>query len=475
MMEQKHILVWNECLRIFENILDSQQFATWFKPIVPVSIKDSSLTVQVPSHFFCEYIEATYLDLLRKTLQRVLGSDAKLFYQVAVVSKDNADLRIPLSGGLPPQNPPVKLPFLSTTTQTLDPFKGVGVVQPLKINPQLDPVKSFENLVVGACNKLGVRAGESVAAEPGKTLNPLFIFGGPGYGKTHIAQAIGLRVKELFPDKVVLYVPAGRFKTQFMKAVQAKDQLTDFLGFYQRIDVLIIDDIQELITPGAQNAFFQIFNHLHQNNKQLILTSDRPQVNLQNFENRLLSRLKWGLSVELTAPDYQIRLSMLQKRAEREGATIPQEVLEFLAKRIKSNFRELEGVLISLIANSTFTHEEPTIELARHLTDNIVDDAQVDLSIDKVEKAVCQYFNLTIDDINSPSRKRAIVQARQIAMYLSRNLTESSLSSIGEQIGGKDHATVLHACNTVTDLMSTDRLFKQYVIDIQKMLTGSIS
>jgi len=326
-------------------------------------------------------------------------------------------------------------------------------------------------LVEGSCNKLGVTAGKNIAVSPGKTsFNPLFLFGGPGMGKTHIAQAIGLSIKEKFPELVVLYVPANRFKTQYMNAVTAKNQLTDFLAFYQKIDVLIVDDIQELSSPGTQNAFFHIFNHLHQNGKQLVFTSDRPQVDLQNFEQRLLSRLKWGLSVELTAPEYNTRLTMLRQRCVREGAVVADDVLQFLASTIKSNFRELEGALISLIARATFSHSEATVEMARHITNMIVDETVTELSIDKVQKAVCEYFNITSDELLSSSRKRQIVQARQIAMYLSRSLTSSSLSTIGEKIGGRDHATVLHACNTVGDLMTTDRLFKQYVIDIQKML-----
>lgn len=470
METQKHIDVWNACLKIFENILDSQQYATWFKPIKPVRLQDADLTVEVPSHFFCEYIESTYLDLLRKTLQRVIGTNARLFYQVRVVS-DQATVRIPMNSSSAPTNGTVNIQTASHS-ENPNAFVYPGI-QTVRINPQLNPVYNFENLVVGACNKMGITAGINIAKAPGKTaFNPLFLFGGSGLGKTHIAQAIGLEIKERFPEKIVLYVPANRFKTQYMKAVTAKNQLADFLAFYQKIDVLIVDDIQELNSPGAKNAFFHVFNHLHQNGKQLIFTSDRPQVELQEFENRLLSRLKWGLSVELTAPDYQTRLEMLRSRALREGASINDEVLKYFASHIKTNFRELEGALISLIANSTFIHQEADIEMAKRIVDMIVDEPQLDLTIEKVENAVCEYFNVSIDDLHSPSRKRNIAQARQIAMYLSRNLTQSSLSVIGEHLGGRNHATVLHACDTVSDLITTDRLFKQYVSDIQRTLCG---
>lgn len=465
----KHTEVWNDCLKIIANNVDPQQYDTWFAPIKPISLVDMTLTLEAPSQFFCEYIEANYLNLLYKTIVRVLGPNAHIYYQFPVV-KSQPPMRVPGVESLPPTNQSVTVPTMSGA-EGPSAFVIPGVQAPLRINPNLNPVYCFANLVEGACNKLGVAAGKDIANTPGKTYNPMFLFGGPGLGKTHVAQAIGLEIKKKFPNLIVLYVPASRFKAQFQKAMSAKNQFADFLAFYQKIDVLIMDDIQDISSPGTQNAFFQIFNYLHQNNKQLIFTSDRRQVDLQNFEQRLLNRLKWGLSAELLPPDYATRLNMLKLRSLREGVTIPDEILEYLAGRIKSNFRELEGALISLIAQTTFLKEEPSIEMARRITDNIVDEATVELCLDKVQDAVCAYFNITRDQMLSPSRKRQIVQARQIAMYLSRNLTNSSLSTIGEVIGGKDHATVLHACNTVTDLMATDRLFKQYVLDIQKNLT----
>jgi chromosomal replication initiator protein len=256
-----------------------------------------------------------------------------------------------------------------------------------------------------------------------------------------------------------------------MDAVNVKNKFTDFIAFYQKMDVLIMDDIQDLNGPGTQNAFFSIFNHLHQSGKQLIFTSDRAPADLEHFEARLLSRLKWGLSVELQKPDYATRLEMLRARADREGIQLKDDVLEFLAQRIKSNFRELEGALISLLANATLAHKEITVELAESITEKIVGEEQNDVTIDKVQRIVCEYFKITRDELLSKTRKRQIVQARQIAMYMSRILiTNCSLSTIGAEIGGKDHATVLHACTTVTDLMSTDKTFKQYVTDIEKLL-----
>ena len=270
----------------------------------------------------------------------------------------------------------------------------------------------------------------------------------------------------------MLYVAANKFKTQYMDAV-VKNRLTDFLAFYMKMDVLIVDDIQELATPGTQNAFFHVFNHLHQNSKQLIFTSDRPPVDLHDFEERLLSRLKWGLSVELQAPDYSTRLAMLKARSFREGVKLSDDVLVFLATRIRSNFRELEGALISLIANATLAHREATVELAEKITEKIVGEQTEDMTVEKVKNVVCEYFNISQETLLSKSRKRQIVQARQIAMYMTRQHINCSLSTIGAELGGKDHATVLHACTTVSDLMSTDRTFKQYVTDIEKMLSSA--
>lgn len=468
MTQEKHISVWNNCLNFIGQNIDPRQFNLWFKPIKPVSLVESTLTVEVPSEFFREYVEGAYLDILKASLKKELGTGAKLVYVVTPVQKQQS-LVYPAAHGNVPVNRTVAVETFGKSGNP-GPFVFPGI-QRVRIESHLNPVYCFENLVVGECNKMGFTAAESISMAPGKTaFNPLFLFGGPGLGKTHLAQAIGVEIKKKYPELVVLYVPANRFKTQYMDAVNVKNKLTDFLAFYMKIDVLIMDDIQDLMGQGTQNAFFNIFNHLHQSGKQLIFTSDRPPVDLESFEERLLSRLKWGLSVELQKPDFATRLEMLRARAFREGVRFSDEVLHFLATRIKSNFRELEGALISLMANATLAHKEVTVELAEKITEKIVGEQQNDITIDKVQKVVCDYFNITRDDLLSKTRKRQIVQARQIAMYMSRTLINCSLSTIGAEIGGKDHATVLHACSTVNDLMATDKTFKQYVTDIEKIL-----
>jgi len=468
----RHTETWNNCLRFISQVVEPRQMEVWFSKITPLSLEGSTLTVEVPSQFFCEYLESAFLDVIKAALKKELGAGARLVYNIRPVRSQQ-----PMSYPQGPGDPPVNKSISVSTWQPSGnpgPFVFPGITR-VQVNPRLNPVYSFDNFVVGDCNRLAANAAGNISAAPGKTpFNPLFIFGGPGLGKTHVAQAAGLAIKKKFPELVVLYVTGNEFKTQYMDAVFVRNKLTDFLAYYMKIDVLIVDDIQDLASPGSQNAFFNIFNHLHQNGKQLILTSDRAPVELQTFEERLLSRFKWGLSVELTPPDYATRLQMLRERAFREGAQIGQDVLEYLATRIKTNFRELEGALISVMAAATMSHRDVTVEEAALITEKIIGEENPAITIDKVQDTVCDWFGISRDVLLSSTRKRQIVQARQISMYLSRKLISNvSLSTIGSETGGKDHATVLHACNTVSDLCATDRLFRKDVTGIEALLAGN--
>ena len=366
------------------------------------------------------------------------------------------------------------IPFPQKEGSIPNPFIIPGLQQ-LDIPTQLNPNYTFANFVEGECNILGRTAGIAISNNPGgNSFNPLFIYGGPGLGKTHLAQAIGIAIKEKYPDKIVLYVSANRFQTQYMDAVNVKNKLTDFLHFYQLVDVLIIDDVHEFAEkPGTQNAFFHIFNQLHQSGKQLILTSDKAPVDLQGLEQRLLSRFKWGLSAELCPPSYETRRKILMAKSFKDGIELPEEVLDFLASKVTGNIREIEGTLISLLAHATLKKERITLSLAQRLIEKIVTVNNVEITLGKIQSVVCEYFGITPESLISKTRKREISQARQIAMYLGRNFTKKSLASIGAEIGGRDHSTVLHACNTVSDLIETDRNFRQYVSDIEKQLRPS--
>jgi len=462
-------------LAVIKDNVPPISFKTWFEPIVPLNLENQVLTLQVPSHFFYEYLEEQYIDILRKTLRKEIGNGAKLEYNVVMENNHIANAK-PISVVVPGNNPantknrPVNMPTDKEEQTIRNPFVIPGIKK-LHIDSQLNPDYSFTNFIEGDCNRLARSAGVAVAENPGGTaFNPLVLYGDSGLGKTHLAQAIGLKTKELYQDKTVLYVSANKFQTQFTEAIRNNNK-NDFLHFYQMIDVLIIDDIQELAgKEKTQNTFFHIFNHLHQSGKQLILTSDKAPIELKGMENRLLSRFKWGLSADLQNPDYDTRVRILQQKAYKDGIVLDMDVIEYIASNVTNNVRELEGALISLLAQSTLNKKELNLELATSIIDKLVKNTKRELSIDYIQKVVCDHFSLPIDVLQAKTRKREIVQARQIAMYFSKTLTKASLASIGSQIGNKDHATVLHACKTVNNLMDTDRGFKTQIDEIDKKL-----
>jgi chromosomal replication initiator protein len=470
-----HEEVWNRCLKIIKDNVPSISYRTWFEPIIPLKLESNILTIQVPSPFFYEYLEEQYIDILRKVLRKELGYEAKLEYSVVMENNGYASSK-PYTVKLPARNQkeltnrPVSLPIDAEGTTIKNPFIIPGLKK-LNIDPMLNPENSFTNFVEGDCNRLARSAGYAVANNPGGTaFNPLLIYGESGLGKTHLAQAIGIQVKEEFQEKTVLYVNANKFQTQFVDSIRNNNK-NDFIHFYQMIDVLVIDDVHEFAgKEKTQDAFFHIFNHLHQSGKQLILTSDKPPVELQGLEQRLLSRFKWGLAADLQIPDFETRIAILRQKTYKDGIDLPADVIEYIATHITDNIRELEGALISLLAQSTLNKKEITLHLAKDMIDKLIKNTKREISIDYIQKVVCNYFNIPLDHIQSKTRKREIVQARQVAMFFSKSLTKASLATIGTQIGGKDHATVLHACKTVNNLIETDKRFRIQIDEIEKKL-----
>ena len=475
-MEKTCTNVWNSCLQIIKDNIPAQSFKTWFEPIKALRMEGSVLTIQVPSLFFYEWLEEHYVGLLRKTIKKQLGDDGRLEYNI-VVEQSSASkpftTNMPSNGnGAESKNQSMPIP-ISINKDIKNPFVIPGLKK-LNVDPQLNRQYTFDSFVEGDCNRLARSAGYAVAAKPGGTsFNPLMIYGGVGLGKTHLAQAIGNEIRQTLPDKLVLYVSCEKFTQQFVDALK-HNNINDFVNFYQAIDVLIMDDVHNFAgKEKTQDFFFHIFNHLHQSGKQLIITSDKAPKDLAGLEERLLSRFKWGLSADLQIPDLETRIAILKKKMYADGIELPAEVVEYVAHNIDNNIRELEGAMVSLLAQSTLNKKDIDLALAKSMLKNFIKNTTKEISMEYIQKLVCEYFDVAVDLVKSPTRKREVVQARQICMYLSKSLTKSSLKSIGAFYGGRDHSTVIYACQTVEDLIDTDKKFKTYVTDIQKKLKMS--
>jgi chromosomal replication initiator protein len=476
-MEKSFDKVWENCLKIIKDNIGHQAFKTWFEPIKPVKLEGNVLTIQVPSQFFYEWLEENYITILKSTIKKELGNDGRLEYSIIMEnSLNNATpytIKIPTSNKKAVKNPALSMPIdinRGSSNTIPNPFIIPGL-QKINVQSQLVDSYSFDNFVEGDCNRLARSAGYAVANNPGKTsFNPLFLYSTIGLGKTHLAHAIGIQVKNMFPEKTVLYISTEQFYQQFVDSVRNNSQ-NDFVHFYQMMDVLIVDDIQFLAgKEKTQDVFFHIFNHLHQSGKQIVITSDKPPIEMTGVEQRLLSRFKWGLSADLQSPDLETRIAILEKKLYNDGVEMPVDVIEYLAYSITTNIRELEGALISLLAQSSLNRKAITLDLAKQMIDKFVKNTVREISIDYIQKVVCDYFNIPTDMINSKTRKREIVQARQLAMYFSKKMTKASLASIGLHCGNKDHATVLHACRTVNNLIDTDKQFKAYVDELEKKI-----
>jgi chromosomal replication initiator protein len=460
--------VWSNCLKIIKDIVEWQHFKTWFEPIESVELKGNVLLIQVPSQFFYEYLEEHYVNLLAKTLKRELGKDARLEYRIMVDSGNNGrngSMDVPAGNLKIYSNNEMDFPLVIN-----NPVKNPFVIPGLKkmqIDPQLNPIYTFDSFIEGDCNRVARRAGKTVAEKPGaNSFNPLVLYGGVGLGKTHLAQGIGNDVKRLHPNKIVLYVSSEKFINQFQDHSR-NNAINDFIHFYQLIDVLIIDDVQFFArAEKSQDAFFAIFNHLHQSGKQLVLTSDKSPKDLDGMQERLLSRFRWGLSADLQIPDYETRIEILERKMKNDGLDMPKEVVKYVAYNINTNIRELEGALISLLAQSSLNKKDIDLELAKKVLRNFVKTSSKEITIDAIQKMVCEFFDVSYDKLLQKTRKREIVQARQITMYLAKAFTKNSLKTIGEHFGGRDHTTVIHSCQTVKDLMDTDSIFRENVMEL---------
>ncbi len=460
--------IWQNCLAQIRKQTSEEEFVKWFEPIVPLDYDGKTLRLRLPSEDFVFHIERNYIPSLRPIIYAHFGNNTSLRYSVPAAEQTPQEQQRAAEVATQQMG---KVVAQGDTSKIKNPFVIPGI-RKLEIPSQLNPNYTFDTFVEGDCNRLVRSVGMAVALEPGKnTYNPLYIFGDPGLGKTHIAQAIGMEIKQRHPELQVLYVSMNKFQAQYTTAVLNKEP-NDFINFYQMVDVLIIDDIQELSgnKGSTQNAFFNIFNHLHLTGKQLILTSDKRPSELSDINERLLTRFKWGLAAELKQPDFDTKVKIIHNKADKLGAEIPEEVVTYFAENINANIREIEGALSALVANASFLKRKITITLAKEVLKMYVKISPKEVTIEQIRKIVCDYLNIDEEVFDSPKRTRDVAQARQIAMYLCKQHTKSPLSAIGAAIGGKNHATVLHACKAVTNLMETDKAFLQMVEEIDRLV-----
>ncbi len=464
--------VWDNCLQAIRQQIPARSFQTWFEPIRPVKLENNALTIQVPNRFFYEWLEEHYVDLLKRTIRQQLGDRGRLEYQILMPTANGTGRT---NGAKNKPEPDALGPGMIDAEHIKNPFIIPGIKK-MRVEPNLNPNYTFDNFIEGDCNRLARSAGMAIAKNPGKTsFNPLVVFGDVGLGKTHLVQAIGNEVLSRFPNKSVLYVSAEEFTNQIIQAIK-NNAINDLVNYYQLVDVLMVDDIHFLTNKiKTQEIFFHIFNQLHQNGRQIILSSDRPPKDLEGMEERLISRFKWGLSADMQAPDLETRIAILESKMTREGIEIPTDVSEFICYNVKNNIRELEGVLISLIAQSSLNNREIDLELAKDVIKNFVSELNREITVEYIQQLVAEHFGVSVDKLQGSTRKRKIVIARQLSMYLAKNLTDKSLKTIGEVFGGRDHSTVIYSIRTVQDLMQTDAMIKDAVSELEKKIRMSLN
>ncbi|MGD1843612.1 MAG: chromosomal replication initiator protein DnaA [Thermonemataceae bacterium] len=478
-MPKDCITVWNNCLNVIKENIPEQSFKTWFEPIVPLKLEGTVLTIQVPSQFFYEWIEEHYIHLLRIAIDKELGTTGRLEYSI-IIDKGNDQSR-PYTVNIQTakvefdKNAQKSNKINTSAKKKQDILKEYeSFFRGIKFNFNY----TFDNFVEGDCNRLARSAGYAVAKKPGVTaFNPLMLYGGVGLGKTHLVQAIGNHIRNNQQEKVVVYVSSEKFTNQFIEELK-NNNLQKLTNFYLQMDVLIIDDVQFLSgKEKTQEMFFHIFNHLHQQGKQIVMTSDRPPIELQGFQDRLLSRFKCGLTADFQQPDFETRMAIIHRKLQSEGIELNDEIIEYLAHSIDSNIRELEGVIVSLMAQSSLNKLAIDLPLCKQVVQQITQASEkhpdVDVGIDLIQKVVCDYFSISPEILKSKSRKKEIAMARQIAMYFCKEYTNFSLKSIGYHFGGRDHSTVIHAIQNISDLRENDGDMKATVQEISDLLKGN--
>lgn len=468
MMQQTPTQLWEKCLEIIRDNISQEQFAATFAFVKLHSFENGELILAVPSEFVKEHLEKHFLPLMASTFKRVFGNSIKSlsYYTTVVQNSDNGtiiektDIAPQVANGKP-RNDARKSPDDVTAPQVED------------LDSQLISHYSFDNYIEGESNRLARSVGEAIAKSPATTFNPLFIYGPSGCGKTHLINAIGLRIKELYPQMRVLYLSAHLFTVQYTDAVR-QNKVNDFIRFYQTIDVLILDDIQEFSgKEQTQTKFFHIFNHLHLNKKQIILSADRPPIAIQNLEDRLLTRFKWGMQAEIEKPTQSMRFDILSAKVNKNGLSIPENVLKFISENIDESVRDLEGVINSLMAYSVVYNCDIDMKLVTKVMPRFVVTSDHPITIDDVKQCVCEHFNLKVNQIDSRSRTQQIAYARQVAMYLSSELTDKSHVQIGLCIGNRNHATVIHAIKQIKNMIDVDGATRQDIEELRNILKAA--
>ena len=444
-MQNKH---WENCLSLIKSKINIQSYITWFKPIKATQFKNKTLTLQVPNKFFYEWIEEHYIKLLNEVIIKVIGNEGKIEYEISkeqILNSETNEIK----------------EIVTDKKNTKSKFDNLN----RKFN--------FKTFISGKCNSVAKAAGKRISKSPGNNpFNPLMIYGGVGLGKTHLLQSIGNKISKNC-NLSVYYITSEKFASQFIDALK-ENKLKDFTTFYSNIECLIIDDVQFFKGKvKTQEVFFHIFNQLNLNRKQIILAADKSPVELEGLTSRLISRFKSGLTVELEKPDYETRLDILNHKIREEGLTIEKNIVEFIAFQVDTNIRELEGVLISLLAHSTINKKSIDIDLAKSVINKIVKNTKIEIDIKYIQDVVSKYFNISIEDMKDKARKKEIVIARQVAMYFSKDFTNNSLKSIGFHFGGRDHSTVIHAVQSVNDMIDTDSIFRKNIKEINRRISVS--